>query len=190
GTIQERFRLFFEHTPVAVAMVDRDMRYLLVSRRFLVDYALGDRDLIGACHYDVFPEMPEGWKEQHRRCLAGATEKIDADRFVRTDGSVDWVRREIVPWTDKCGKIGGLFLFNEVITERKEAEQAMRESYEEAKDARAEAEAARAQAEAANRMKDEFLALLGHELRNPLAPILTALQLMKIRENEASIRER
>jgi PAS domain S-box-containing protein len=45
-------------------------------------------------------------------------------------------------------------------------------------------------AEAANRTKDEFLAMLGHELRNPLAPILTALQLMKIRNDAASQRER
>jgi signal transduction histidine kinase len=40
---------------------------------------------------------------------------------------------------------------------------------------------ARREAEAANRSKDEFLAILGHELRNPLAPILTALQLMSLR---------
>ena len=42
----------------------------------------------------------------------------------------------------------------------------------------------------ANRAKDEFLAMLGHELRNPLAPILTALQLMKLRGDAASERER
>jgi PAS domain S-box-containing protein len=190
SALRERFRLFFEHTPSAVAMVDRDMRYLLVSRRFLTDYAIADRDIIGRSHYDVFPEIPERWQEQHRRCLQGAIEECADDRLVRTDGSVDWVRRKIVPWHDAVGRIGGLMLFDEVITERKEAEQALRESYEEAKQARAEAEGARVQAEAANRMKDEFLALLGHELRNPLAPILTALQLMKIRENDASIRER
>lgn len=45
-------------------------------------------------------------------------------------------------------------------------------------------------AEAANRAKDEFLAMLGHELRNPLAPILTALHLMKLRGDESSARER
>ncbi|HEX5477775.1 MAG TPA: ATP-binding protein, partial [Burkholderiales bacterium] len=39
----------------------------------------------------------------------------------------------------------------------------------------------RAEAEAANRMKDEFLAMLGHELRNPLAPMVTALQVMRLR---------
>lgn len=45
-------------------------------------------------------------------------------------------------------------------------------------------------AETANRAKDEFLAMLGHELRNPLSPILTALQLMKLRGHDTSLHER
>ncbi|HKI01054.1 MAG TPA: ATP-binding protein, partial [Thermoanaerobaculia bacterium] len=49
---------------------------------------------------------------------------------------------------------------------------------------------ARAEAEVANRSKDEFLAMLGHELRNPLAPIVTALQLMRLRGGETLQRER
>jgi len=43
----------------------------------------------------------------------------------------------------------------------------------------AEAEAARREAERANRAKDEFLGILGHELRNPLAPIVMALEVME-----------
>ena len=54
----------------------------------------------------------------------------------------------------------------------------------------ADAQAARAQAETANRVKDEFLAMLGHELRNPLAPIVTALHLMARRGDAASVKER
>ena len=46
------------------------------------------------------------------------------------------------------------------------------------------------EAEAANRAKDEFLAVLGHELRNPLSPIVTALELMRLRGGDAFLRER
>jgi signal transduction histidine kinase len=46
------------------------------------------------------------------------------------------------------------------------------------------------QADSANRVKDEFLAMLGHELRNPLAPILTALELMRLQANDSFVRER
>ena len=49
---------------------------------------------------------------------------------------------------------------------------------------------ARRDAEDANRAKDEFLAMLGHELRNPLAPITTALQLMRLRPEADATRER
>jgi signal transduction histidine kinase/BarA-like signal transduction histidine kinase len=49
---------------------------------------------------------------------------------------------------------------------------------------------ARAAAETANRTKDEFLAMLGHELRNPLAPIVTALQLMTLKGGDTLQKER
>jgi PAS domain S-box-containing protein len=56
--------------------------------------------------------------------------------------------------------------------------------------ARNEMSRLRASAEGANRAKDEFLAMLGHELRNPLAPILTALQLMTLRGDAGALKER
>src|SRR6476661_477023 len=49
---------------------------------------------------------------------------------------------------------------------------------------------ARAEAEAANRAKDDFLAMLGHELRNPLAPILIAIELMKRGPESSTVRAR
>jgi len=57
-------RVFVEQVPVAIAMLDRDMRYLAASRRYLTDYSV--KDVIGRGHYEVFPEMPERWREVHR----------------------------------------------------------------------------------------------------------------------------
>jgi len=110
--------LFIEHAPAAIAMFDQDMRYLAVSHRWLTDYRLQERDLRGRSHYEVFPEIPERWKEIHRRCLAGAVEKCDRDPFPRADGGTEWVRWEIHPWRSAGGKVGGLVMFTEVITER------------------------------------------------------------------------
>src|SRR3972149_351182 len=95
-------------------MFDRDMRYIVASRRYLVDYDLGEQQIVGRSHYEVFPEIPERWKEIHRRCLAGAIEKADEAPSPRQDGRLDWVRWEIHPWYESTGEIGGIILFSEV----------------------------------------------------------------------------
>ena len=120
---EHKLKLFVEYAPAAIAMFDRDMRYIAASQRYLVDYRLADQDISGRLHYEIFPEVPERWKETHRRCLEGATEKADEDPFPRADGSMDWVRWEIHPWYEQEGKIGGIILFSEVITEHKHAEE-------------------------------------------------------------------
>jgi signal transduction histidine kinase len=71
------------------------------------------------------------------------------------------------------------------ITARKGAEAAFQASQEALKRSEAEHAAARRDAEDANRAKDRFLAMVGHELRNPLAAMFTALQLMRLRRGEA-----
>jgi PAS domain S-box-containing protein len=123
---------FVEHTPAAVAMLDRDLKYVAVSRRWYQDYRLVDRDIIGLHHYDVFPEIQkiEHWQAIHRRCLAGEIIKSDEDRFCREDGREDWLRWEIRPWVDEFGSVGGIIMFTEVITERKRTEKALCESEE------------------------------------------------------------
>ena len=119
---------FVEHTPAAVAMLDRDLTYIVVSKRWYQDYRLSARDIIGLHHYDVFPEIRkmEQWQAIYRRCLAGEIMRNDEDRLCREDGKEDWLRWEIRPWADEFGSVGGIIIFTEVITERKQAERKLR----------------------------------------------------------------
>ena len=125
---EEQLRLYAENSPAAIAMLDREMKYLVVSRRWMKGFRLGKESVVGRCHYEVFPEIPQRWKEIHQRCLAGASEKSEEEPFYRLDGTVDWVRWEIQPWRKADGTIGGIVIFTEDISERKRAEDALRES--------------------------------------------------------------
>ena len=118
--------LFVEHTPAAVAMFDRKMRYMVASKRFLIDYDLGDQEIIGRTHYEIFPEIPERWKKIHQECLKGKTMRADEDPFPRANGNLDWIKWEIRPWYKETGRVGGMILFSEVITERKMAREELR----------------------------------------------------------------
>ncbi|MCP2732178.1 hypothetical protein NJ959_27485, partial [Symplocastrum sp. BBK-W-15] len=53
------FSVFAEQIPAAVAMLDRDLRYLIVSRRWLIDYELQNQDIIGRYHFEIFPLLQE-----------------------------------------------------------------------------------------------------------------------------------
>ena len=109
--------------PNVIAVYDLDLHYLAVSNRYLLDYNVKEEDIIGKHHYEVFPEMPQRWKDVHQRCLLGAVESEDDDCFERPDGSVTYNRWECRPWYRSSGEIGGIITYTEVTTERKRAEE-------------------------------------------------------------------
>jgi PAS domain S-box-containing protein len=123
-TREELLKSFVTHVPAAVAMLDRDMRYLQVSDRWCADYSLGSSEILGRSHYEVFPDIPERWKEIHRRGLAGETLRAMEDRWDRESGTT-WLRWEIRPWQNQNGVPGGILIFSEDVTHRKNAEEAL-----------------------------------------------------------------
>jgi PAS domain S-box-containing protein len=126
---EEILQLFFKYVPSGIAMFDRQMHYMMASQRWVEDYKLGSvESVVGRSHYDVFPEISEQWKQVHQRALAGSTERCEADCFEREDGSIRWVRWEVRPWYQLNQDIGGIIIFAENITERKQAEVALQKS--------------------------------------------------------------
>ncbi|MBI1179374.1 MAG: PAS domain S-box protein [Alphaproteobacteria bacterium] len=121
-------RFLFERMPAPVAIVDTEMRYLAASRRWYEDYGLTGTDIIGRSHYEVFPDIPQRWKEAHRRCLAGEGLASREDQFLRADGSSIWLSWELVPVTGDADEVLGMMMLTEVITREVTAETARAES--------------------------------------------------------------
>jgi two-component system, cell cycle sensor histidine kinase and response regulator CckA len=125
---RDLMQFIISHAQSAIAVHDRDMKYIYVSEQYLSQYKVKEKDVIGKHHYDVFPDLPQKWRDVHQRVLAGAVESQDEDPYVREDGSVDWTRWDCRPWYEADGSIGGLIVYTEVITERKRREEALQES--------------------------------------------------------------
>lgn len=120
--------LFVQNAPAAVAMFDREMRYMLHSKRYVADYQLSDTSLIGRSHYDVFPDLPDHWRDVHRRVMAGEEVSASEDLFLRADGRADYVRWTMKPWRLSSGAIGGAILLSEVVTDTVETRARLNDS--------------------------------------------------------------
>jgi signal transduction histidine kinase/ActR/RegA family two-component response regulator len=119
---------------------------------------------VGRPYEDRFPEPARSFIADQIRERAAGLEWNGEFQDYRKDGSRVWIDARVGPVRDADGRIVGILGVSHDISERKRAEEALRE---------------------ADRRKDEFLAVLAHELRNPLAPLRNGLEVMKLAASDA-----
>lgn len=160
------FKHFITHTPAAVALFDRKMRYMYTSRRWKKIFELDDQELYGRSQYEVMPDIPDRWREVNERSLQGEVLRCDEDYFTRSDGEIEWLRWESYPWYDEFGAVGGIIIFAELITDQKRATEA-------------EARYARNKVRMAARMEavEEERRHIARELHDGLGQLITAAHL-------------
>ena len=112
-------KVLIDYSPAALAVFDMNMCYLAASRRWMADYGLVGRNILGLSHYEVFPEIPASWRLIHQQAMQGVQQLGGEDAFVRESGAVQWIRWMIQPWQQNNGDIGGIVFFFEDIPARK-----------------------------------------------------------------------
>jgi PAS domain S-box-containing protein len=162
---EQRFARFMENLPGLAWIKDGQGRYIYANEVAVRTFRVTHDQLYGKTDEEVFPpETAAKFRENDRRALRGETGLQIVEALLHEDGVVhhSYVSKFPIPGKDGTSPlIGGIAID---ITDQMRAEAALRLREQEA-----------------GRQKDAFLAALGHELRNPLAPMVTALQLLRLR---------
>lgn len=129
AAFREKLNVLIAYAPAALAMLDRSMRYVVVSDRWLSDHDLTSDEVVGKSHFDLFPDITPEWKGIYERALAGETITHEEQSQDRTGGDTQWLKWEVRPWYETPnGVIGGIVMLSEDITEQKRAAEALRKS--------------------------------------------------------------
>jgi PAS domain S-box-containing protein len=104
--------VLIENAPVAMAMFDHQMRYVLANRSWVEEFSLqGVHPLIGRNQYEVFPGMHPGWRQVYDRALQGHVVRSEHDALSGPDGRRVVYRWEVRPWRRKRdASVGGLMV--------------------------------------------------------------------------------
>jgi PAS domain S-box-containing protein len=173
---RQMLRALIDNIPDLMWVKDAEGRFVVANREVArFNGREKPEDLLGKNDFDFFPrEVATGFHEEEQRVIRSGKPMVD-----REETSSDSVTGEIryclstkVPLFDSEGRIAGIAGIGRVITERKKAENALRESNRQLQEATARANELALEAASANQAKSEFLANMSHEIRTPMNGVL------------------
>jgi PAS domain S-box-containing protein len=152
---RDQSQTIFDSMAEGFAVLDRDWHILRMNAEGLKLTHRAAADVIGRSHWDIWPElMGTDTEAVYRRVMASGKTEIIEIPYALPDGRPAWMEIRTHRSFD-----GGIAFFFRDVTERRAVQE---------------------QLKLADQRKDEFLAMLAHELRNPLAPIGAAAQLLQM----------
>ena len=163
---REQLEKIISQAATGVVQADDQCRITLVNQKYCDMLGYPEHELMGRSLVDVTAPSSLAFTASALETLAGGgAPQVIEKQYLRRNGTMLWATSSVSALRGPDGRFQGLVAIVVDITERKLAEEKLRE---------------------ADRRKDEFLAMLAHELRNPLAPIGAAAELLKLGNSDAA----
>ncbi|KAB8330328.1 response regulator [Scytonema tolypothrichoides VB-61278] len=172
---EHKYRRIVETASEGIWIIDAQTRTTYVNPQMAQILGYTPEDMLGRCLfefiYDADRSQAQRYLQRGQQGIAGQFEFC----LRRKDGTPVWILSNTSPMLNENGEFIGALAMVTDISDRKQAEVEREELLQ-------REQAARVEAETANRIKDEFLAVLSHELRSPLNPILGWSKILQTRK--------
>ncbi|PXW18022.1 PAS domain S-box-containing protein [Chryseobacterium sp. CBTAP 102] len=150
---------FVTYVPSTVAMFDKDLNYVSVSRSWKEEFQMNDIRLIGENMFKISPNVPDERLKIYQNALAGkAYKNEDMAIEVPGKGIIQHYSVEVTPWYLSNNVIGGIIVSAQNITGSVKINRELKN--------------AKKMADIASKAKSEFLANMSHEIRTPLNGVI------------------
>lgn len=151
---QHHLDVLVAHAPAAVAMLDHELRYQLVTQHWSREFGVELEPIVGRRHDEVFPTSSEPLRRSCREGLEGRSIHTGIEAVRRADGKKQWVRWDIQPWHRRGAHVGGIVVSGDVVTELIETQQQL--------------EARNGELADLNGDLKEFTSIIAHDLQAPI----------------------
>jgi PAS domain S-box-containing protein len=126
-TSERALRSMVRNMPMAVVMLDTELRLLVASDVWMNATGNADLELTGRHYHEIIPNQPDHWKSAQVKALAGESISEEGERF-NYQGTDYWTRWKLNPWYSANGNVGGLVIFSEDITHERELKLSLQRS--------------------------------------------------------------